>query len=280
VLIPFGAVSAKSPFPPERLALLSAAAMAATAVLTAGLVLAARRFTVGFAATPAPFVLVAAATAGAALVLFSDMAARACGTGFGPLSGWRLAARIGLAIGLAALVIPPPLATLADVAACLASVAITLTAVLLPRLDRPPARSAPPLSPPSERAALAEPVLVMPARTMPMAEPFPLTAVVAGSPGHVVQRFERVLLDGNDCLRGRLSILVPQGARTGQGHVAFCPPFGQMPLVDVTTDYDGVEAVVTAAEVVPWGVRVECRLDDPAEEPFEIPVDLLARSPA
>ena len=104
--------------------------------------------------------------------------------------------------------------------------------------------------------------------------------VATASPGQILQRFERFLLDGEDCLRGRLSILVPQGARSGHGHVAFCPPFGRMPTVDVNTDYDGVEAVVTAAEIVPWGVRVECRLDDPAEEPFEIPVDLLARAPA
>jgi len=34
--------------------------------------------------------------------------------------------------------------------------------------------------------------------------------------------------------------------------------------------------VVTAAEVLPWGVRIECRLSEPAEEPLEIPVDLLA----
>jgi hypothetical protein len=37
--------------------------------------------------------------------------------------------------------------------------------------------------------------------------------------------------------------------------------------------------VVTAAEVLPWGVRVECRLAEPAEEPLEIPVDVLAKAP-
>jgi hypothetical protein len=49
-----------------------------------------------------------------------------------------------------------------------------------------------------------------------------------------------------------------------------------MPEVRVATPYDGVEATVAAAEVVPWGVRVECRLAEPAEEPIEIPVDVLA----
>ena len=41
-----------------------------------------------------------------------------------------------------------------------------------------------------------------------------------------------------------------------------------------------IAKVITAAEVVPWGVRVECRLDEPAEETLEIPVAVVARSPA
>jgi hypothetical protein len=45
-----------------------------------------------------------------------------------------------------------------------------------------------------------------------------------------------------------------------------------MPEVKVETPYDGVEATVTAAEIVPWGVRIECRLAEPAEEPIMIPV--------
>jgi hypothetical protein len=43
---------------------------------------------------------------------------------------------------------------------------------------------------------------------------------------------------------------------------------------------DGVEAVVSVAEVVPWGARIECRLDEPAEEAIEIPVDLFAQAPS
>ena len=50
--------------------------------------------------------------------------------------------------------------------------------------------------------------------------------------------------------------------------------------VDVATGYDGVEATVTAAEVLPWGVRIEVRLDEPAEETLDIPVDVVARTAA
>jgi hypothetical protein len=70
---------------------------------------------------------------------------------------------------------------------------------------------------------------------------------------------------------------VPAGARAAAGHIGFCPAFAETPDVEVTTSYDGVEVTVAAAEVLPWGVRVECRLAEPAEEPLEISVDILAR---
>ena len=124
------------------------------------------------------------------------------------------------------------------------------------RVPRPPRRLRPPR-------------LVMP----------PSTARPGESSGHVLQRFERYELDGIDCLRGTLTLTVPQGARSAHGHVGFCPSFRHVPAVEATTAYDGVEAVITAAEVVPWGVRIECRLDEPADEPVEIPVDIVARSP-
>jgi hypothetical protein len=95
--------------------------------------------------------------------------------------------------------------------------------------------------------------------------------------GHVLQAFTRFIRDdGVECVRGRLSLAVSAGVRIAAGHVGFCPPFPRSPSVEVATDYDGVEAVVTATEVLPWGVRVECRLDEPAEEDFDIPVDISA----
>jgi hypothetical protein len=110
-------------------------------------------------------------------------------------------------------------------------------------------------------------------------EVVPAAAAASPVPGHLLQRFERYDSAGADCLRGRIAVAVPQGARTAHGHVGFCPPFAQTPTVEVSTEYDGVEAVVSAAEILPWGVRIECRLDEPAEEAFEIPVDLFASAP-
>lgn len=108
-----------------------------------------------------------------------------------------------------------------------------------------------------------------------------LAASMAASGAAVLQRLERLALpDGTECVRGSVAVLIPRGARSGTGHLGFCPPFAGQPTVEVGSDYDSVEAVITAAEVVPWGVRVECRLDEPAEETLEIPVAVVARSPA
>ena len=94
-----------------------------------------------------------------------------------------------------------------------------------------------------------------------------------------MQRLERYQghLAGSDTLRGTVNLFMAAGARTAHGHIGFCPPFSQIPAVEVTTAYEAVEAVVSAAEILPWGVRVECRLDAPADEAFEIPVDIQAR---
>jgi hypothetical protein len=70
---------------------------------------------------------------------------------------------------------------------------------------------------------------------------------------------------------------VATGSRTGHAHVGFCPSFAALPTVEVQSDYDGVEAELSVAEVLPWGLRLECRLAEPADEPLEIPVDFQAR---
>ena len=95
------------------------------------------------------------------------------------------------------------------------------------------------------------------------------------------QRFERLLLadEGVDCMRGTIHLSVAAGARSAIGHVGFCPPFHEVPHVEVGTRSEAVEAAIVAAEILPWGVRVECRLDDTADETIEIPVDVVARAP-
>ena len=111
-------------------------------------------------------------------------------------------------------------------------------------------------------------------------QPVPLQSAEPGS--LVLQRFERVLEPGErgEVVRGTILLRVAAGSRSAIGHVGFCPPFAQIPRVEAGTTCEEVEATVVAAEVLPWGVRVECRLDEAADESIDVPVDILARSAA
>lgn len=98
--------------------------------------------------------------------------------------------------------------------------------------------------------------------------------------GVIQQRFERYLLPDEriECLRGTLHLAVVAGSRLATGHLGFCPPFHHIPQVEVGTACEEVEATIVAAEILPWGARVECRLDEPADETILIPIDVLARA--
>lgn len=113
------------------------------------------------------------------------------------------------------------------------------------------------------------------------------SAGVSGPPrapvlaGQLVQWQERYLLaDGREQLRGQLVVTLAAESRLATGHIGFCPALAAVPDVRVTTDYDALEVAVDAAEVLPWGIRVECRVEDPADEPVAIPVDLQISLPA
>ena len=94
---------------------------------------------------------------------------------------------------------------------------------------------------------------------------------------HWQERYE--LPDGTEHLRGQLMIGFAAGTRLTTGHVGFCPSFQSIPIVQVTTDYDALEVSVTAAEILPWGVRIECRVEEPIDEETSIPVFLTVNTP-
>lgn len=225
---------------------------AAATALVCGVVLLGRRLAVPAGVFGGGSTALAVAAAGAALVLLADLTVR--------LGGGRaasLAARAGLVLGLAAVALPPRAATWLEgvsmaIALSIAGAAVAFAPGPASRDRRPP-----------ERPSLS--------RRRPARRPEP-------QPGRLRQRFTRYEDDGADRLRGRIVIAVHAGAKTAQGHVGFCPAFAATPAVAISTEYDGVEATVAAAEVLPWGVRVEVRLAEPAEEPLEIPVDLFVRA--
>jgi hypothetical protein len=92
---------------------------------------------------------------------------------------------------------------------------------------------------------------------------------------HWLARFRR-RGDGADCIQGRVVIVLPIGERTAHGHVAFCPPFVAVPDVDLLAQAEAAEVEVTAVEILPWGTRIECRLEQAADEPVVVVVSFTA----
>jgi len=277
-------------FLPQWLPLL--AMLAGGMAVSCGAVLALRRLAGAIAAPPGPEAVLAVCATGLVLVAAGDMATRSTvARAASPTMSWLSAVltRFGLLMAVAAVSLPLRMTSAVDTLTTVAAFVVSLVAVgLAPIADRVGGRGF--LRRPAEaRHASAAPTpAVFPARASPMAVPSLFTAqptfqegAMVPPAGSMIQRFERLALpDGGECVCGRLSVVVPAGSRTGYAHVGFCPPLASQPTVDVTSDYDGVEAIVSAAEVLPWGARIECRLDEPAEETVEIPVDILAKSPA
>lgn len=241
--------------------------LSALLALACGIALCLRRAAGGFDPLGGGGLIVAAALGGL-LVAACDATAR-----FVRLRpAWPVVARAGYLLALAALALPPRLVGGGAVAFFLAAV-IAAWIVSAPYVGR---------EAPRWMAGLRARAVAWSRSAEPRVEPAAerLVHQTAPCPGHLRQRFERYELDGFDCLHGTLALTVARGARSAQGHIGFCPAFRRVPEVQTQTAFDGVEAVVTAAEVVPWGARIECRLDEPVEEAVEIPIDVFARSPA
>lgn len=285
-----GLAVAAGAFLPQMLPMI--AMLAAAMAMGCGTVLALRRLAGAIAAQPGPEVVLVVGGAGLLLVGAGDLAIRSSTVRPGrPDISWlpAMLARIGLLVAVAAVCLPLRMTSPGDALTTVAVLAVSLVAVIrgpiagLVRgrlLQRRPAAAGrePAAATAAAPLSAAMPIAVA-ARLAPQAH-CAERSMTAPPSGSLLQRFERLALpDGGECVCGRLNVVVPAGSRTGYAHVGFCPPLASQPTVDVTTDYDGVEAVVSAAEVLPWGARIECRLDEPAEETVEIPVDILANSP-
>lgn len=245
-------------FDPLERAIGTAAVVAGAAAAAAGSVLALRRIAGGFGPADVGLAWLVAAS-GIMLVAAADAAARRGAGLAGPV-----AARMGMLVGVAAVTLPPRSGDWTSLTALLAAGIVAGLPVPRRASHRPATRP----SPPRSRSHRDEPADV---RLHAPRQP--------EVPGRLVQRLERYETpDGRDSLRGRVCLAVAAGSRTTHAHVGFCPAFAVTPTVAVSTEYDGVEAVVTAAEVLPWGVRVECRLAEPADEDLEIPVDVVVQA--
>lgn len=247
-------------FDPLERAIGTASVVAGAAAASAGSVLALRRIAGGFGPADVGLAWLVAA-GGIMLVATADAAA-----GRGAGAAGSVAARVGMLVGVAAVTLPPRSGDWTSLTALLA--AGIVAGLPVPRTATPRPASPPP--PPRSRSRSHRDAPVAARLRAPRQ---------ADVPGRLLQRLERYeTADGRDSLRGRVCLAVAAGSRTTHAHVGFCPAFAATPTVAVSTEYDGVEAVVMAAEVLPWGVRVECRLAEPADEDLEIPVDVAVQA--
>lgn len=246
--------------PLALVASVTAATLVTAWAFGAGLVLL-RRVSGGFSEPPTAVMPWVAVMAGMTIVIIMDAA-------FGsamPKRWTNMFGRFGTV--LAVLAVMPFAESAGRLAAGLVPLGIAVTGLLLPKIGEH--RHFWP------RKSFCRVTSLDPSPRAPL--PSPKATPAAPLPAGFRQRLERFQTetDGDRAI-GRVIVDVPAGSRSGHAHIGFCPPFAAMPSVEVTSDDDGFEAVVTAAEIVPWGVRVECRLSESAEEPLAIPVDVVA----
>jgi hypothetical protein len=97
--------------------------------------------------------------------------------------------------------------------------------------------------------------------------------------GDVLQQLTlRTTAEGSQELSGWLRLRLVAGQRMGCLHVAFCPSFDQVPRVQAES-VSGPDCQIKAAQVLPYGARLDLKLDGPAAEDESVLVWFHATSP-
>ena len=89
----------------------------------------------------------------------------------------------------------------------------------------------------------------------------------------------RSTAEGNAVVEGWLCATFIAAQRTAIVHVAFCPPFHQTPQVEVEP-LDGPSCDIRSTLVLPWGVRWEVKLAEPATQPASVVLEFFAAEPS
>jgi len=117
---------------------------------------------------------------------------------------------------------------------------------------------------------------IEPAATLPGAISDSLTAPIWPAKGVTQQLTRSTTARGGDVLCGALRLDLAAGQRTGNLHVAFCPPFAGTPEI-TAVQVDGPEARIKIAQLLPYGVRMDVKLLAPSDEPAGVLVQFSAR---
>lgn len=78
--------------------------------------------------------------------------------------------------------------------------------------------------------------------------------------------------EGGEILEGWVRAALVAGQRHAAAHVVICPPFARVAECFAEPS-DGPPSQVKVAQVLPYGVRFEIKLDAPAEEPTNVTIE-------
>jgi hypothetical protein len=118
-------------------------------------------------------------------------------------------------------------------------------------------------------------VRIEPAATLPGVIADLLSAPIWPAKGVTQQLTRATTAQGGDTLCGTLRLDLAAGQRTGNLHVAFCPPFAGTPQI-TAEQIDGPEARIKIAQLLPYGVRMDVKLIAPSDEPGGVLVQFSA----
>jgi len=133
-------------------------------------------------------------------------------------------------------------------------------------------------------AAHIEPVSTLPGAISALTPGYPLGASPDTGEGNntwsaakgVTQQLTRsTTAQGGDMLCGVLRLDLAAGQRTGNLHVAFCPPFAGTPELSAV-QLDGPEARIKIAQLLPYGARLDVKLIALTKEPAGVLVQFTA----
>jgi hypothetical protein len=83
--------------------------------------------------------------------------------------------------------------------------------------------------------------------------------------------------DGVETLSGWLRVGLGPGQRSANVHVAFCPPFGRTPTLEVTQSA-GPPSRIKTVQLLPFGARVDLKLNQAGDEPTSVLLQFSAES--
>jgi hypothetical protein len=118
-----------------------------------------------------------------------------------------------------------------------------------------------------------------PIQTIPAADAEPLSTPAWPAKDVTQQLVRSVAADGSELISGWLRLNFAPGQRTGNIHIAFCPPFARTPELSVA-QLNGPQSRIKIAQLLPYGARLELKLVAFSPESTAVLLQFSARATA